>query len=81
MKLVGWIRARKSDKVRLRDTFNVKGKMIYNRMMKCFEYCTLDSMEVVEKLRCDWPGFFAGAFTAIDDEGKQLPQQLCWGMK
>ena len=82
MKLVGWIRAKKSDRARLRDTFGVTGKMIYNEVMECIEYCTLDSMEAVEKLRRDWPGFYAGAFTALDDDGNQLPrdEQPCRGM-
>ena len=82
MKLVGWIRAKESDGPVLREFFNVKGKMIYNEGMGCIEYCTLDSMEAVEKLRRDWPGFYAGAFTAIDNEGNQLPrdEQPCWGM-
>lgn len=82
VKLVGWIRAQESDRARLRDTFNVKGKMVYNEAMGCIEYCTLDSMEAIEKLRQQWPGFYAGAFTAIDDDGNQLPrdEQPCRGM-
>lgn len=82
MKLVGWITAQKSDKARLRDTFSVKGKMIYNEAMGCIEYCALDSMEAVEKLRHEWPDFYAGAFTALDEDNNQLPrdEQPCWGM-
>jgi len=82
MKLVGWITAQESDRVYLRDDLNVKGEMIYNEAMGCFECCTLDSMETVEKLRRDWPGFYAEAFTAIDSNGNQLPrdEQPCRGM-
>lgn len=74
IKLVGWIRARESDRARLRDIFDVKGKMIYNKAMGCIEYCELDDMEAVEKLRRDFPGFYPGAFTAIDEDGNQLPR-------
>ena len=74
MKLVGWITAQKSDRARLRDVFGVKGKMIYNEAMECIEYCTLDSMKAVEKLRREFPGFCADAFTAVDDMGNSLPR-------
>jgi len=39
-------------------------------------------MEAVEKLRREWPDFFAGAFTALDDDDNQLPwdEQPCRGM-
>ena len=68
MKLVGWIRAQKGARAWLRSYFSVKGKMIYNKVMKCIEYCTLDSLEAVEKLQQEWPNFYAGAFTAFDDD-------------
>lgn len=82
MKLVGWIEAQKSDKARLRDTFDVKGKMVYNEAMECFEYCTLDSMEAIRKLWRELPSFYPGAFTALDGDGNQLPQdeQPCRGL-
>ena len=72
MRLVGWIRARETDRARLRDTFNVQGRMTYRN--GCFEYCELDSVEAVEKLQREFLGFYADAFTAVDDIGNSLPR-------
>ena len=82
MKLVGWIRAQKSDRARLRDTFGVTGKMIYNEGMECFEYCTLTDMGILRRLWRELPNFYPGAFTALDDDGSQLPrdEQPCRGL-
>lgn len=72
MKLVGWIKAQKSDKARLRDVFGVKGKMVYKN--GCFEHCELDDVEAAEKLQREFPGFYSDVFTAVDSNGNPLPR-------
>jgi len=75
---VGWLAGHQKDIPKLR-ALGVTGKMIYNENCTAIECCDTTE-EVMERLIKKWPKFWPNAFTAIDENGKQLPfwKQKYW---
>ena len=73
----GWIDAKPEQKSLLRF-LGVKGKMIYNKEVNCFEHCECTYLDLLVLKYC-FKGFWGGCWTAFDPEtGETLPteQQL-----
>ena len=66
MKYVGWIRANPEDLVILQE-LGVEGAMIYNEVERAFEYCEVSDERALCRLEQLFPGFWRGAFTAVDE--------------
>lgn len=71
----GWVKVKWwfIDRWRLRR-LGMTGAMHYNKRLKCYEYCSVESDEIMERLIAEFPGFWPGCFTGIYCDGSQLPR-------
>jgi hypothetical protein len=75
---IGWIKAWPWAWRRLR-TLGVQGPMRYNWRNRVFQHCHCRH-EIMIRLMSQFPGFWPGCFTGVDEAGKQLPhdKQIFW---
>jgi hypothetical protein len=75
----GWIDARVASRAEL-TTLGVKGPKLYNKNDHAYIDCRITE-DMVPSLVNKSKHFHAGAFTAVNDNGNQLPrdQQKLWG--
>lgn len=66
---VGWIRAKVED-LDLLTGLGVRGLRIYNKAEGAFEYCEVPDTKTLDRLEKEFPGFWRGSFTFVE-EGEQ----------
>lgn len=79
MKAIGWIRASSQDQYEMLQRLGIEGEIHYGR--GTLEHCEADE-ETMARLIAEYPGFWPGAFTVVDEEENALPnsQQKYWKM-
>ena len=72
---IGWIEARPEDVVRLKELgVEIDESYNYNEEQGAVQGCSATD-EVMERLIEEWPSFWPGAFTGIDENGEILPKE------